>query len=128
MTKSYVSMEQRVRPVCAKTFATNTILLSKRLANTLDSKTVTGWALCPEHEKLHEEGYIALVAIDPDRSAKPYTPGGVYRLGDVAHMRRSAWREIFNRNPPESPMAFCDKDLVEKLKSIIPPDEGESHE
>lgn len=128
MTKSCVSMEHKVCPVCTKTFATNTILLNKRLANTLESQTVTGLALCPEHEKLHEEGYIALVAIDPDRSAKPYTPGGVYRLGEVVHLRRSVWKGVFNCDPPESPMAFCDKDLVEKLQSMMPPDEGEPHE
>lgn len=128
MTKSYVSMEQKVCPVCAKTFDTNAILLNKRLANTLEPQTVTGWALCPEHEKLHEEGYVALVAIDPDRSVKPYTPGGVYRLGGVAHMRRSVWKDIFNCDPPEGPMVFCSEDLVERLKSMMPPDEGEAHE
>lgn len=36
MTKSCVSMEHKVCPVC-----TNTILLNKRLANTLESQTLT---------------------------------------------------------------------------------------
>lgn len=129
MTKSYVSAEQNVCPVCAKTFDTNAILINKHLRENMERYTVTGWGLCPEHKKLHEEGYVALVAIDPDRSAKPYTPSSVYRLGGVAHMRRSVWRSIFNCDPPEGPMVFCDEELVEKLESMMPPkQEGKSHE
>ena len=46
-TKSHVGMEQNVCPVCGKAFDTGTILLDRRLRNSLERKTVTGWSLCP---------------------------------------------------------------------------------
>ena len=128
MTKSYVSIEQNVCPVCAKTFDTNALLLNRRLHENMERYTVTGWSLCPEHQKLHDDGYVALVAIDPDHSALPYKPDTVYRLGGIAHIRRSVWQDIFDCPPPEGPMVFCDESLVEKLKGMMPPEQGEPHE
>lgn len=128
MTKSFVSVEQNVCLVCAKTFDTNAILLNKHLRENMERYTVTGWGLCPEHQKLHDDGYVALVVIDPDRSPLPRKPGSVYRLGGVAHIRRSVWQDIFNCSPPEGPMVFCDESLVEKLKGMMPPEQGEPHE
>jgi len=66
--KSHVGMEQKVCPVCGTAFDTGTILLDKRLRNSLERKTVTGWDLCPEHAKLWKKGYIALVECDPEKS------------------------------------------------------------
>lgn len=128
MTKSYVSVEQNVCLVCAKTFDTNALLLNKHLRKSMEERTVTGWGLCPEHQKLHDDGYVALVAIDQDRSPLPHKLDSVYRLGGVAHVRRSVWQDIFNCPPPEGPMAFCDESLVEKLKGMMPPEQGEPHE
>ena len=119
MTKSYVSMEQNVCLVCAKTFDTNAILINKHLRENMERYTVTGWGLCPEHQKLHEDGYVALVVIDPDRSPFPYKPKTVYRLGKVMHIKRSVWAKIFDTSAPEGPMAFCGDDLVEKLAYLV---------
>ena len=128
MTKSYVSVEQNVCLVCVKTFDTNAILINKHLRKNMEPCTVTGWGLCPEHQKLHEDGYVALAVIDPDHSALPYRPETVYRLGKIMHIRRSVWPQIFDQPAPEDPMAFCGEDLVEKLKGMMPPDEGKPHE
>jgi len=43
--KSHVGMEQKVCPVCGQAFDTGVILLDKRLRNSLERKTVTGWDL-----------------------------------------------------------------------------------
>jgi hypothetical protein len=119
MTKSYVSLEQNVCPVCARTFDTNAILIHERLSETLEKHTITGWSLCPEHEKLHEEGYVALVSIDPNRSRPPHKPDTVFRTGKIMHIRRSAWPNIFGEAAPETPMTFCGDDLVEKLQAMM---------
>ena len=118
MTKSCVSVERNVCLVCAKTFDTNAILINKRLCENMEPYTVTGWSLCPEHQKLHEDGYVALVVIDPDHSALPYKPETVCRLGKIMHIKRSAWAKIFDTSAPEGPMAFCGEDLIEKLARL----------
>lgn len=69
--KSHVSMEQRVCLICGSAFDTGAILLDKRLRQSMAHHTVTGWGLCPEHERLFKDGYIALVECDPQRSGGP---------------------------------------------------------
>ena len=59
--KSHVSLEQHVCLVCGKAFDTGTILLDKRLRASMEHHTKTGWGLCPEHQKLADDGFVALV-------------------------------------------------------------------
>ena len=124
MTKSYVSMEQNVCLVCATSFDTGAILLDRRIRNSMEQHTVTGWGLCPEHQKLHDEGYVALVGIDPDRSERPYKPETVYRTGRVAHLKREAWDKVFNGDTPQGPMVFCGDDVFGVLEKL----QGKAHE
>lgn len=44
--KSYVSMEQNVCAVCGKTFDTGSILLDRRMQDSMERHTVTDWGLC----------------------------------------------------------------------------------
>lgn len=67
--KSYVTLEQHVCVVCAKPFDTNALLLHRRLAPVFERHTVTGWGLCPEHQKLKDDGFVALVEIDRAKSS-----------------------------------------------------------
>lgn len=60
MSKSNVAKEMHFCPVCGQTHAVG-ILLDRRLKDSLEPETVTGCSLCPEHAKLDQDGYIALV-------------------------------------------------------------------
>lgn len=119
--KSHVGMEQKVCPVCGQAFDTGTILLDKRLRNSLERKTVTGWDLCPEHTKLWQKGYIALVACDPEKSTftgNVIKPQDAYRTGAIAHVRKAVARELFNVEMT-GPVAFVEPavvDMLEKMK------------
>lgn len=97
MTKSYVSMEQKCCAVCGATFDTGNILLDRRLRESMESTTITGWGLCPDHQKLYDDGYIALVGVDPDKTRITETP---WRTGHVAHLRASRWSEVFSAPLP----------------------------
>lgn len=123
--KSHVGMEQKVCPVCGQAFDTGAILLDKRLRNTLERKTVTGWDLCPEHAKLWEKGYIALVECDPDKSkltGGTIKPEDAYRTGRIAHIRKAAAKRIFNVEMT-SPVAFVEPGVVDMLEKM---QEGEA--
>lgn len=116
--KSHVSLEQKVCPVCAQTHDVG-VLLHKRLAKTLEPRTVTGWAMCPEHARLEGEGYIALVGVDRDKSTD-MTLGGVYRTGDIAHIRAEVFGELLNVPTPQTPLVLVDPETIEQLKTKWP--------
>ena len=122
--KSYVSVEVKVCEVCGSEWETNSLLLDKRLKESMESKTITGYGLCPEHQKLHDEGYIALIAIDETRSTnKPknnFIKGmdGVYRTGGLAHIKREAAKRIFNCEIPSGPFMYCDDEVLHILKKM----------
>ena len=118
--KSHVSIEQKACPVCGKSFDTGAILLDKRLRNSLEHKTVTGWGLCPEHAKLWNKGYIALVECDPEKSkftGATIKPEDTYRTGCVAHIRKTIAREIFNVEMT-SPVAFVEPGVIDMLEKM----------
>lgn len=122
MTKSYVSMEQHVCVVCGKAYDTGSILINKRLRNSLERTTVTGMGMCPEHQRLRDEGYIAVVACDEKKSEKnpdgTLKPEKACRTGDVAHVKREAFSRIFNVPAPDGGVMFCEPQVIEILKEI----------
>ena len=127
--KSYVTMEQHICPVCGKTFDTGNIIMDKRLKESFDSKTVTGYGLCEEHEELFNQGYVALIEIDEKKSNlagknKDIHSKDVYRTGNLAHIKIDIFRNIFSFSPPHRNQAyvFVEEGLIEKLKLLIEED------
>lgn len=128
MSKSHVSMEQVICVVCGKPYDTGAILLDRRLRDSMEPKTVTGWGMCPEHDEMRSKGYVALVAVDEKRSRKdrrlpasPNTmrPEDAYRTGDIAHVRATRWPDIFDTPVPEKMVAFVELTVIEKLKVML---------
>lgn len=122
MTKSYVTMEQQVCLICTKTFDSGTLLIDRRLRETFETYTTTGWGLCPEHEKLHKDGFIALVGVDPERGGTS-DPNKVYRTGTIVHLKCSVWDNIFSTPLPTAdgepvPLAFTSDEVLEHLISL----------
>ena len=111
--KSYVSIEKKQCPICG-TLHDVGILLDRRLKDSMEQYTVTGYDLCPEHKELHEKGFIALVvpAVSPAE--------GVTRLqvetarsGKYLHIKREVLKNIFVNVPAEHielPMLFINED------------------
>lgn len=123
MTKSHVSMEQRICLVCCCKFDTGAILMHKRMRQTLEPHTTTGWGLCPEHKKLHEDDFVALVEVDRSKSTSTngvIKPEDAYRTGNVAHLKREVWDGVFNTKAPPSttPVVFIEQGIIEKLQSM----------
>lgn len=85
--KSHVTMEQHVCLVCGQPFDTGNLLLDTHIVNgalrkTFEMRTTTGWGLCPPHEKLHKDGFVALVACDESKSRDErgrITPSSAWR-------------------------------------------------
>lgn len=131
-------MEQRVCKVCAHTYDTGNLLLDQRLRNQFDMHTVTGWGLCPDHQKLFNDGYLAMVAIDESRSRKGanglVAPEGAHRLGAIAHVRQEVAEKIFNvplksEDGSRFELVFVEPEVIDHLRTLMPSnDDAEQNE
>ena len=125
--KSYVSLEQRLCLVCGTSFDTGNLLLDKRLRASMKRHTTTGWGLCPEHQKLADDGFVALVECDPQRSGAPMANGNLkpeqaYRTGRLAHLKREAFARLFNVPiADKQACVFVEPGVIEQLQSMVAP-------
>lgn len=125
--KSHVSLEQHVCLVCGKAFDTGTILLDKRLRASMERHTKTGWGLCPEHQKLSDDGFVALVECDPQRSGSSagsarMNPDQAYRTGRLAHVRRTVFAQVFNVSiDDKQTCVFVELGVIDQLQSMVAP-------
>jgi hypothetical protein len=123
--KSHVSLEQHACLVCGASFDTGAILLDKRLRASMKQHTVTGWGLCPEHQKLFDDGFVALVECDPQRSGshgERMKPEQVYRTGRLAHLRRTVFANVFNVPIEDKlPCVFVEPGVIERLQTMTAP-------
>jgi hypothetical protein len=129
--KSYVSMEQHICVVCGKAFDTNAILLDKRLKDSMEQHTITGWGMCEEHEQLRVDGYVALVGVDESKSkisGSAIKPADAYRTGNIAHIRMAVWEQVFNFPAPDRKVAFVQDEVIDILKQRMAQDANEAGE
>ncbi len=124
--KSHVSLEQHVCIVCGRAFDTGAILLDRRLRASMGRHTATGWGLCPEHQKLFDDGFVALIECDPQRSGAPVggrmKPEQAYRTGRLVHVRRTAFARVFNVPIPDrQACVFVEPGVIEHLQAMMPP-------
>lgn len=124
--KSHVSLEQHVCLVCGKPFDTGAILLDRRLRASMERHTATGWGLCPEHQKLSDDGFVALVECDPQRSGSQagghLKPEQAHRTGRLAHLRRAVFVQVFNMPiDDKQPCVFVEPGVIDQLQSMTTP-------
>jgi len=124
--KSHVSLEQHVCLVCGTRFDTGAVLLDRRLRASMEHQTVTGWGLCPEHQKLFDGGFVALVECDPQRSGSQVgsrmKPEQAYRTGRLAHLRRTVFAQVFNVPiAGDQACVFVEPGVIDQLQSMVAP-------
>lgn len=124
--RSHVSLERKLCKVCVSDFETNAILLDKHLRPSLERTTLTGWGLCPACQDLHDKGYVAIVGVSNAyrEGQTVLTPSSAKRTGDIAHLRRSAWQQVFNSPVPADadgellPLVFASDDVITLIKDM----------
>lgn len=117
MSKSHVSMEQKMCPVCGKIFDSGAILLDMQLKESMEHCTVTGYDLCEEHKKLWNDGYIALVVCKNKDTGRSLKMEEADRTGELIHIRKSAFKQIITGIETTSPMIFISEDAAQEIKS-----------
>lgn len=127
--KSFVTLEHKICPVCGVEHDYNCgILLDRSLRERFDQTTVSGWGLCEEHQKVVDDGYIILVAIDPVRSALDYEsekhvtirPENAYRTGEIVYVKREVFKELIEVPEEEEVpnVVFVSFDVVEFFQKL----------
>jgi len=125
--KSHVSLEQHVCLVCGVTFDTGSLLLNKRLRASMERHTVTGWDLCAEHQKLSDDGFVALVECDPQRSGLSSESGRLklgqaYRTGRLAHLKREVFSKVFNEPiADDQTCVFVEPGVIQQVQAMVAP-------
>ena len=126
--KSHVSLEQHLCLVCGLNFDTGGILFDRRLRQRMQRHTVTGWGLCGEHRRLFEEGFVALIECDPERSGVPadqdhMRPEQAWRTGRLAHLKRETLARVTHVTlAPDVPCVFVEPGVIEQLGTMIEPE------
>ena len=131
MTKSHVSMEQACCPVCGKLHDTGAILLDRRLRDSMEQHTVTHYALCPEHLKLHEDGYIAFIGVPNDYHPQDNKANvnDTPRTGDIVHIRRELAKQIIPAITDAHlalPFIFISQEGIDQIKEMMTSTETDS--
>lgn len=112
--KSHVGMGVSVCPVCGVEHD-EVVLLDMRLQKTLTRHMFNGWAMCAEHSRLKDEGYIALAEVK--NQSRP-TLKTADRTGLICHVREAAWAKIFDVPVPAQGLAFVEIGTIEKLQML----------
>ena len=119
MSKSYVSMEQKVCIITGKTYDTNSILLDRRLKNSMDRNTISGWGISPEAQDIINTGKIALVGVDESKSKITngnIKPEDAYRTGEIVYIKKSIADNMFNI-AINNDFIFVDKEVISIIKN-----------
>lgn len=123
--KSYVSLERRLCLVCGLPFDTGNLLLDKRLRSSMAHHTTTGWGLCAEHQALFDDGFVALVECDPERSGVSagvgtLRPEQAYRTGRLAHLRKEVFMPLFNASIADGQACvFVEPGVIGQLETMV---------
>ncbi len=113
--KSHVGMGFEVCPVCGIEH-TETVLLDRRMRNSLEPKSFTGYSLCPEHVKQKEAGYFFLIVVDNGGEHAHIKLHEADRTGELIAIRKSAWEDIFDIPVPTTDFAFIDKEGFKRIQ------------
>lgn len=119
-----VSMEQAICPVCGCKHETGAVLLGETLVPDDKKVTrykVTGYAFCEEHQKLYDDKYVALIAIDPNKATdvgNTLSVENIYKTGEFAHIHQKAFVQLFKADVPSKGIAFCSPEDIEALKEM----------
>jgi hypothetical protein len=117
---SHVALETRMCPVCGEVHKSGALLLDRRMQNSLPETggALTGYDLCPEHQKMWDDGFVALVEAE-DNGMETVGLEDADRTGRIAHVKATAWERIFNMPPPDGPMAFVQPGVLDALQRLV---------
>lgn len=116
----FVVLEQAICPVCGCKHTHNMgILISKRLQPIKEEDRICSYTLCEEHQKLFDDGFVALIPVNNAPTADTNTTlnfNDADRIGGFIHLRKTVFNDIFNTEvSAEQELVFVDKEVCDML-------------
>lgn len=122
--KSHVGIEQHQCPICLIKFDTGTILFDRRLRDSLNHHEVTGHSPCKDCQNKLDDNFIALIESEANSSRDSSHLLDVPRTGNIAWLKESAFKEVFNIPVPPKKICFIDPEVFQQLIRMS----GEEHD
>jgi hypothetical protein len=117
--KSYVGTGYYICPVCGNKHS-ESVLIDKRMRDTLTQDMFLGQELCPEDKKKFDEGYIAFVECEnSDSTRDKLKQEEAVRTGKIIHVRKEAIGELFDAPMIKTPFVFCTKEVGDMLTDLV---------
>jgi hypothetical protein len=138
---SHVALATGICAVCGRTYETGEVLLHKGLEKVFPGSgkaPPTEYGLCEEHQKKYNEGYVALVGIDPEKceagvDVDEMRLDEVYRTGLLVFVRAGVWDKLFNVPLPlledgrTRPMVFVPDEVIHILQGRVQKDQDDGN-
>ena len=127
MSKSYVTLEQAICPICTETKDTGALLLDRRMRDTFEMHTTTGVDICKDCREKIDDGYIALVGADEKQSVindNKIKVEDAHRLAEYLWIKRHVAVQIFDTDFTEHDFVYIDQEAIDKVKEIVANAEG----
>lgn len=118
------SLEQKQCPIDGKIYETGGILmLGRNKGEEAPRHTVTGLQPCPDCQKLLDDGFIALVVVDSEKSGQKdingnLDPSKAHRTGDIAWLKKHVANDLFEADCSKLEMIFVDQQIHERLQQM----------
>ena len=111
MSNDFVAMERAVCPVCGVIHEDGGVLLDKRLKTIEDKDTITHLTLCPEHQKLYDDGYIAMLVVSNEETeGTKLSVHNAKPTGTLIHIKKHIAEEFFDIKI-SVPMIYISREL-----------------
>jgi len=112
MSKSYVTLEQKLCFFCGNKYDTDSILMDRRLKDSFDMHTIAGWGKCPECKKLAEI-HVCFIECKNTGNKQTLTKEEMNRTGRLVWVTKEATEKIL----PNHKQAFVaiNEETFEKL-------------
>lgn len=123
--KSHVGMLITHCPICAAPNGKDSILLDRRLRDTLDREShimgTTDDDACPSCAALLAEDRIAIIGttLKDDEAPDSMNAKDLPRSGAIAWIKRDRWHDMFNVDPPRGSIAVAPQQVIELLEQRV---------
>jgi hypothetical protein len=104
-------------------YDTGSLLMDKRMKDTFERHTLTGPGCCGDCTTKKDDGYIACVECDADKSnaeidgsQETMKHEDAFRTGQITWVRESAWLNMFNVPVPPNNVCFIDEEAAKLLQ------------
>lgn len=116
MPNDFVGMQVMTCQICGREHSHGaSILLNRRFKPIKDEELQGGYHLCEDDEKMFNQGYIALIEVDPSKSK---TEEGVFwRTGQIVHVRKELAASLFPQMELNGhPLAHVEIGIIDNLR------------